>query len=108
MRISLRRKFGENIRELRRSKALSQETLAERCELSVDAIRRIEWGTMSPSLDTLSKLAAGLDISLRTLFETFERERRDDVAELCDFLATRSRREVLLAARLVRALFENR
>lgn len=106
MRTDARQKFGKNIRQLRRSKGLSQETLAERCELSVDAIRRIEWGAISPSLSTLGKLAAGLDLSLRTLFDTFERERRDEVAELCDFLATRSRREVLLATRLVRALFE--
>lgn len=105
MRISLRRKFGNNVRRLRRCRGLTQETLAERCELSVDAIRRIEWGTMSPSLSTLGRLAAGLDLSLPTLFDALQRERRDDVAELCDFLATRSRREVQLAARLVRVLF---
>ncbi len=105
MRISLRQKFGGNVRELRRSRGLTQEALAEKCELSADAIRRIEWGTISPSLDTLTKLSAGLGISLRTLFETFERERRDDVAELCDLLATKSKKEVRYVAEIVRVVF---
>ena len=105
--ITLRRRFGENIRQLRLSRGLTQEALAEKSDLSVDAVRRIEWGTISPSLDTLSKLASGLDISLRTLFSTFEQRKRDDVAELADFLAKRSPKDARLVARLVKVLFEN-
>jgi transcriptional regulator with XRE-family HTH domain len=105
--ITLRRRFGENIRQLRLSRGLTQEALAEKSDLSVDAVRRIEWGTISPSLDTLSKLAHGLDISLRTLFSTFEQRKRDDVAELADFLSKRSSKDARLVARLVKVLFEN-
>lgn len=105
MHIRERRKFGKNIRELRHSRGLTQDQLAERCDLSVDAVRRIEWGSISPSLDTLSKLGEGLDVSLRTLFETFEIERRDEIAELCDFLGKRSRRDIRLVAELVRIVF---
>ena len=105
--ITLRRRFGENIRQLRLARGLTQEALAEKSDLSVDAVRRIEWGTISPSLDTLSKLANGLDISLRTLFSTFEQRKRDDVAELADFLARRSPKDARLVARLVKVLFEN-
>ena len=86
---TVRRKFGENLRELRLSRGLTQERLAEKSDLSVDAVRRVEWGTISPSLDTLTKLASGLDISLGTLFSTFEQKKRDSVAELSDFLAKR-------------------
>jgi len=100
--------FGAHIRMLRRSRGLTQEELAERSELSVDAIRRIERDAFSPSLETLRKLCKGLDISLRTLFQGFERERRDYVAELCDFLARRNQREVKLAWRVVRAMFDER
>ncbi len=103
---TLRRRFGENIRQLRLSRGLTQEGLAEKSDLSVDAVRRIEWGTISPSLDTLSKLGHGLDISLRTLFATFEQRRRDDVAELADFLSRRSPKDARLVARLVKVLFE--
>ncbi len=58
------------------------------------------------ALDTLSKLAHGLDISLRTLFSTFEQRKRDDVAELADYLSKRSSKDARLVARLVKVLFE--
>ena len=106
MRISLGRKFGAHMRDLRLARGLTQEVLAERSDLSVDAVRRIERGAFSPSLETTSKLAHGLNTSLRTLFETFGRERRDEVAELCDYLASRTGREVRMASRVIRAMFE--
>lgn len=101
------RKFGDHLRRLRTTRKLTQEALAERSDLSVDAIRRIERGSFSPSLDTLGKLALGLDVSLKTLFHSFERERSDRVAEICDFLACRTGREVQLAWRVIQAMFDD-
>ncbi|MCP3102589.1 helix-turn-helix domain-containing protein [Myxococcus sp. K15C18031901] len=99
------RKFGGHVRKLRNSRELTQEALAERSNLSVDAIRRIERGAFSPSLETLGKLTTGLDVSLKTLFQGFEHERTDDVAELCDFLSGRSGEEVRRARRVLLAMF---
>ena len=107
-RARFHRRFGDHLRRLRNSKGLTQEELAERSDLSVDAIRRIERGAFSPSLDTLGKLTVGLDVSLKTLFHSFERERSDQVAEICDFLSSRSGREVQLAWRVLQAMFEER
>jgi transcriptional regulator with XRE-family HTH domain len=100
--------FGSHLRRLRTSRRLTQEKLAEDSDLSVDAIRRIERGAFSPSLETLGKLAKGLNVSLKTLFNGFERERPDHVAEICDYLARRSGREVQLAWRVIHAMFEER
>ncbi|WP_240356396.1 MULTISPECIES: helix-turn-helix domain-containing protein [Myxococcus] len=94
------------MRELRVNRTLTQEALAERCDLSVDAIRRIERGAFSPSLDTLGKLTTGLDVSLKTLFNGFEQERTEEVAEICDFLSGLSGQEVKLAWRVLQAMFE--
>jgi len=107
-REQLHNRFGNHLRDLRTARKLTQEQLAERSTLSVDAIRRIERGAFSPSLETLGKLSEGLDLSLKTLFHSFERERSDRVAELCDFLARRTGREVQLAWRVIRAMFEDR
>lgn len=101
-------RFGNHVRRLRNSRKLTQEELAERSALSVDAIRRIERGGFSPSLDTLGKLSEGLDVSLKTLFNNFGRERTDHVAQICDFLASRSGREVQQAWRVLQAMFEDR
>ena len=106
MPISLGRRFGSHIRALREARDLTQEVLAEKADLSVDAVRRIERGAFSPSLNTVAKLAKGLDVSLASLFEGFDRGRRDDVAELADYLATRTAREARTAWRVVRALFD--
>ncbi len=108
MPISLARNFGNHVRALRTARKLTQDALAEKSGLSVDAVRRIERGAFSPSLNSLAKLADGLCVSLRTLFEGFEHEKRGDVAELCDYLAGRTQREVRVATRVVRALFEER
>lgn len=106
MPISLGQRFGAHVRSLREVRHLTQEALAERSELSVDAIRRIERGGFSPSLNTLSALASGLDVSLGTLFTTFERGRRDEVTEVADYLSGRTAREVRTAWRVMRALFD--
>lgn len=105
---NLGERFGAHVRRLRLTRELTQDELAERCELSVDAIRRIERGAFSPSLDTLRKLCDGFDLSLRTLFQGMEERRSDHVAELCDFLRGRDPHEVQLAWRVVRAMFDDK
>ncbi len=107
MRLNVGRRFGTHVRALRHSRSLTQEELAERSELSVDAVRRIERGAFSPSLETVNKLATGLDVSLRTLFNDFDRDRRDQVAELCDYLGKRTKNELRMVWRVMRAMFED-
>jgi transcriptional regulator with XRE-family HTH domain len=85
---------------------MTQEVLAERCGLSADTIRRLEHGSFSPSLDTLRKLCGGLDLMLSTLFESYELGARNEARELIDLLATRGPRELVLATRVLRALFD--
>ena len=104
--LNVGKRFGVHVRTLRHARQLTQEEVAERSELSVDAVRRIERGAFSPSLETVNKLASGLDVSLRTLFNDFDRDRRDQVAELCDYLGTRNKTELRMVWRVIRAMFE--
>lgn len=104
--MNLGREFGSRVRSLRRAHHFTQEGLAERSGLSVDAVRRIERGAFSPSLNTMDKLCRGFGISLRTLFESFGPTRRDEVEQVCDYLSTRSPREVQMVWRVIRAIFE--
>lgn len=108
MPVTLRDRFGAHVHKLRRARRLTQELLAERSDLSVDAVRRIERGRLSPTLDTLRKLANGLDVSLFTLFQTLEGDRSDRVSEICDFLNRRNGDEVRLAWKVIFAMFEDR
>lgn len=64
--------FGKRIRSIRVSKGISQEKLAERCGLHPTYIGQIERGEKSPTLDTVDKLSAGLEISVGELFYNME------------------------------------
>jgi transcriptional regulator with XRE-family HTH domain len=97
--------FGRGMRALRLEKGLTQEALAERSDLSVDAVRRIEHGAFSPSLKTVRKLAAGLKMSLKRLFQSLQRGQRTLHDRACDFLAGRTAPEIAQAWRVIRAMF---
>ncbi len=100
------RSFGRHVRSLRKARGITQEVLAHRSGLSSDTIGRLEHGNFSPSLETLRKLCVGLDLMLSTLFESFELGTRNESRELVDLLATRPARELILAAKVLRALFD--
>jgi transcriptional regulator with XRE-family HTH domain len=61
------RTLGERIRELRKAAALSQEALAERAEIHVNHLRRIELGQANPTYLVLLRLARALGTSLPRL-----------------------------------------
>lgn len=55
--------LGERIRNARKQKHLTQEKLAEKCDLSTAYIGHIERGTRSLSIETLIKLSSVLNVS---------------------------------------------
>jgi len=61
-------KFGQRISELRKELGLSQETLALNCGFDRTYIGYIERGEKSPTINTITKLADGLNITLHELF----------------------------------------
>ncbi len=61
--------IGLNILHYRKEQGMTQEQLAERCNLSRNYIQRIETATSSCTLDTLMTIAEALNIPLKKLFE---------------------------------------
>lgn len=59
---------GRRIRDLRRDKAMSLETVAARTELSIGFVSQIERGLSSPSLRVLATLADVLGVGIAALF----------------------------------------
>ena len=60
--------IGDKLRRLRLQRGLTQEELANRCELSKSFISLLERDLTSPSLDTLSDLLETLGSDLPTFF----------------------------------------
>ena len=61
------RKMGIRIRVVRLDKKISQEKLAEFADVNRNTIGSIERGEISPTIETLYKIAAALDIELHDL-----------------------------------------
>lgn len=68
-----RRDLGRRLRALRRESGLTQAVVARHAEIGNEFVSRLENGQGSPSLDTLGRLAAALDIPVSELFQ-FENE----------------------------------
>jgi len=61
--------FGKHIARLRKMQEISQEELAFRCSVHRTYIGALERGEKSPTLNTIQKLAKGLNMSLVELFK---------------------------------------
>ena len=61
--------IGMRIKEIRRSKGLSQEQLAEKADINSKYLSRMERGTENPTLDMFIKLANALEIEMWEMFD---------------------------------------
>jgi transcriptional regulator with XRE-family HTH domain len=62
-------KIGEKLRQLRESKQMTIETLAEQSLCHADQIRQIENGALVPSLTPLMEISRALGVRLGTLLD---------------------------------------
>ena len=62
--------IGETIKKERTRLGLSQRKLGDKCNPKIDAsnIRRIENGSISPTADTINRIAVALGVPLTSLF----------------------------------------
>lgn len=60
--------FAANVAGLREARGMTQEQLGWACGLHQTAVARIESGERKPTLNTILKLAAGLEVPPAELF----------------------------------------
>lgn len=68
---TLRKKFGQRLREIRASRRMTQEQFAEALNISVDFLSLMERGRNAPSFETLDRMAKRLRVPMAYLF-TFD------------------------------------
>jgi CheY-like chemotaxis protein/DNA-binding XRE family transcriptional regulator len=66
--IDIKKLFGESVKRLRSSLGISQEVLAERADLHRTYISDVERGTRNLSLESITRLAAALEVAVPVLF----------------------------------------
>ncbi len=64
----IRKHFGDRVRELRKQKEISQESLALACDLDRTYIGSVERGERNISLINIYKIAEALGVGARELF----------------------------------------
>jgi transcriptional regulator with XRE-family HTH domain len=97
--------LGARIKELRKSRSITQEQLAEKIGVDPKHLSRIEAGRGYPSLDALENIAIELNVEMKELFEYQHLDTADEVDKVVESLlksATESEKRVLL--KLLRAL----
>jgi len=77
---------GQRIRDLRRTRAMSLETVAVRTDLSIGFLSQIERGLSSPSLRVLATLADVLGVGIAGLFGA-----KENTGAALDAVVTRER-----------------
>lgn len=70
MKTSLRKQFGQRVKELRLASGISQEAFADKCGYARSYMSRIERGLANPSLDFVEVVAIALKVDVKALFET--------------------------------------
>jgi transcriptional regulator with XRE-family HTH domain len=66
--------FGQHLRTLRRAQKLTQEALAERANLGVNIVGRLERAIIAPGLVTILKLSVALGVTAKDLLDPFTPE----------------------------------
>ena len=85
--MNYKKSLGLRIKELRKSKKLSQEQLAEKIDLEPPSVCNIENGKNYPSLQNMEKIVNVLGVSFVDIFQFEHQKQNEDlVKEINRFL----------------------
>ncbi len=90
--------LGQNIAIQRKRLGISQKDLAERLEISSDAMIRIEKGRIAPKMGRMQDIANKLNCSVSYLFRTDEEqtsERGNEIAKLIEKLPPHAQEAII-------------
>ncbi len=73
--------FGQRVRYYRKNRGLSQEQLAEMCDLHPTYIGQLERGEKNASLETIMRVCSGLSVSPEVLFENISPEETETLPQ---------------------------
>lgn len=98
--------FGIRIKELRMSKKMSQDQLAEKAGISSKYLSRIEMGQHFPSIGIITKLANALNVELRDFFEFAHEAKnlRELKKNLNNLIDEANEEKLKLAVKILRAI----
>jgi transcriptional regulator with XRE-family HTH domain len=108
---NIEKRSGSKITEIRLSKKLTQAQLAEKLNVSVETISRMERGVSFPSLKTLENLSHALNVHLKSLFDFDEEKSKDqaferELSKLIVFLRTLRKKDIANVHDILKFVFK--
>lgn len=106
---NLYRQVGERVKAHRKLARLTQERLAEKADLSVHYLSRIETGSAAPTLDSLERIAQALGVQIGELFQFRKgevQEAKELLHQIQRLLKNRRPEELRMARNLVGQIVE--
>jgi transcriptional regulator with XRE-family HTH domain len=102
---------GKRLREIRKSKGYSQESLAEKCGFTFSYIGGIERAEKNVSLINLEKVADALEVELYELFVytsdlNMLAEKENELKALMQLLMYKTPKEIKKARILLKGIYE--
>ncbi|MCA0755343.1 helix-turn-helix domain-containing protein [Paenibacillus sp. N4] len=79
-------RIGENIRQLRKRRGLSQEQLALRAEINPSYMGQVERGEKNPTIDVLGKIALALQMPIEQIVGVISEADSPGAAEEAGYL----------------------
>ena len=76
--MNINKALGIKIKSLRKARGLTQEQLAESCNLSVHHISGMERGLHAPSIGALVNLSVALNAPIRDFFEAAPKKKKNE------------------------------
>lgn len=108
----IEKRIGAKVTEFRLSKKFTQAQLAEKLNVSVETISRMERGVSFPSLKTLENLSRALNVPLKSLFDFIDEERpknpsfERELSKLIVFLRTLRKKDITLIHEILKTVFK--
>lgn len=97
--------FGKRLKDLRKSRKLTQEQLAELIDIDPKQVCRIENGACFTTFETLKKIADNLDIEIYDLFNNRHKQPKDAlIKEINEIFLNASDDKIELIYKIIKAI----
>ena len=108
----IKKKFGVRLFQLRSRASITQAKLAEKANLSIDSISRLERGERAPSLESLETIASALGVDPMELLNFKGKELAalaegpSELLELWNLLRNKKREQIKKIYEIAKILIE--
>ncbi len=105
--MDLKKSFGARIKEIRESRSLNQEQLAELLNIESRHLSRIETGKCFTTIENIQKIATALNVDIQQLFNFEHKNNREYlILKINEYLNNAPKEKLELSYKLIKSLFD--